>query len=296
MLVRVVAFVAPLGLDTFAVAVALGIAGYRPWRPLAVFTVFEAGTPLLGIVLGAVVGRRSSVVAGYLGGLLISMVGFNTLRKTLATGERPIGLDSFKGSLLTGLGISIDDIAIGFPLGTKEFSIPLVIGVIAVQTFVVTGAGVLLGGPEAGLGVASAGADRDVGGAAGAPSEEEASGSPAVPAGRGARERAEPAVCCLPRTRTRSAPETRTFSSRPAPSQRGRWRRLCARLALGVCQGLRVQFASNRTRRTTARISPPARESIGPAGISEPALACRPALSPGASICRAAGSGPHAAA
>ncbi|HEV3077073.1 MAG TPA: manganese efflux pump [Thermoanaerobaculia bacterium] len=145
MLARVLALVAPLGLDTFAVSVALGAAGSRPWRPLVLFTAFEASMPLLGMLLGAGVGRHSAAVAGYLGGTLVAAVGCNTIRKALAAAARPLPLGSFTDSLLAGLGVSVDDIAIGFPLGTSNVSAPLVVGAMALQTLLVTGAGLFLG-------------------------------------------------------------------------------------------------------------------------------------------------------
>jgi putative Mn2+ efflux pump MntP len=52
MLVRTLAFVAPLGFDTFAVAVALGLRGMAPWGPAVVFAVFETTMPVAGILIG----------------------------------------------------------------------------------------------------------------------------------------------------------------------------------------------------------------------------------------------------
>ena len=46
--------------------------------------------------------------------------------------------NSLRGIILAGLGISTDEIAIGFPLGALSLSIVLVLGVIAIQTFFVS--------------------------------------------------------------------------------------------------------------------------------------------------------------
>src|SRR5438445_3918033 len=54
-----VALVVPLGLDTFAVAAALGISGlprHDRLRVTLLFTTFETGTPLIGFLGGAAVG------------------------------------------------------------------------------------------------------------------------------------------------------------------------------------------------------------------------------------------------
>ena len=53
-LARIVAFVLPLGLDTLAIAIALGLqGGERPLRPALLFVVFETTMPLIGIVMAA---------------------------------------------------------------------------------------------------------------------------------------------------------------------------------------------------------------------------------------------------
>ncbi len=59
---RLLAFVLPLGVDSFAVAAALGAAGVtRPTERLrasVIFVVFEAGTPLIGLALGSRISER----------------------------------------------------------------------------------------------------------------------------------------------------------------------------------------------------------------------------------------------
>jgi putative Mn2+ efflux pump MntP len=66
---RILVFVFPLGLDTFAVATALGLRGFRPWRPAVLFYAFEAVMPLFGIALARVVSRRFETLAVVIGGL-----------------------------------------------------------------------------------------------------------------------------------------------------------------------------------------------------------------------------------
>src|SRR3989442_1797413 len=65
-LLKLAALVLPLGLDTFAVAAALGIAGLAPRERLRVsllFGVFEAGMPLLGFLVGFAAGAALGNVA-----------------------------------------------------------------------------------------------------------------------------------------------------------------------------------------------------------------------------------------
>ena len=68
---RVIAFVLPLGLDSFAAAALLGasgVAGRARWRIVGLFTAFEGGMPLLGLALGtplaSAIGESADYVAG----------------------------------------------------------------------------------------------------------------------------------------------------------------------------------------------------------------------------------------
>src|SRR2546425_12936509 len=69
MCLTLAALVAPLGLDTFAVAAALGISGLPRRDRLRVtllFTAFETGMPLIGFLGGAAVGRAAGEAAEFI--------------------------------------------------------------------------------------------------------------------------------------------------------------------------------------------------------------------------------------
>ena len=103
--------------------------------------------PLIGIVIGRVVGLWFETPAAYLGGLILLVVGLHTVREARDReneGQR-FALDSLRGIILAGLGISMDEIAIGFPLGALRLPIGAVLGAIAIQTFLVTMGGILIG-------------------------------------------------------------------------------------------------------------------------------------------------------
>src|SRR5437879_13480616 len=64
----------PLALDTFALAAALGMAGLErrdQLRVALVFTVFEAGMPIAGLLVGRVIGSVIGQWAGYSGILFL---------------------------------------------------------------------------------------------------------------------------------------------------------------------------------------------------------------------------------
>jgi manganese efflux pump family protein len=144
---RIAAFVLPLGFDTFAVAVALGLRGLHPLGPALLFSLFETVMPLIGILVGRYVGLRFGTLAVYIGAIILVAIGIHTLRETLGRDkETPsLSFESVRGIFLAGLGISTDEIAMGFPLGALGLPIIAVLTAIAVQAFFVTAAGILVG-------------------------------------------------------------------------------------------------------------------------------------------------------
>jgi putative manganese efflux pump len=80
-LARIVVFVLPLGLDTLAISIALGLQGHRPLRPALLFVAFETTMPLIGIIIGRVIGFWFETPAAYLGGLILIGVGLHTMRE-----------------------------------------------------------------------------------------------------------------------------------------------------------------------------------------------------------------------
>lgn len=153
MLVKVIALVLPLGLDTFAVAAALGALGIdrsERRRISLLFTAFETGMPLIGIALGVPLGHAVGHAADYLAVAVLIGFGLFTLWKTEDEGEQEQRLDRLARSrglpaLALGISISMDEFAIGFTLGLLRVPAVAVIALIAFQTFIVTQLGLRLG-------------------------------------------------------------------------------------------------------------------------------------------------------
>jgi putative Mn2+ efflux pump MntP len=150
MVAKLVALVFPLGLDTFAVAAALGalgVAGPHRLRISLLFTAFEAGMPLIGLALGAPLGRALGDTADYIAIAVLLAFGLYTLVGHEDDDERLSQLIQLRGpsAILLGVSISLDELAIGFTLGLLRLPAALVIVLIAVQTFIVTQLGLRLG-------------------------------------------------------------------------------------------------------------------------------------------------------
>jgi manganese efflux pump family protein len=151
-LLKLIGLIVPLGLDTFAVAAALGIAGLKRQDRLRVsllFTAFEVGMPLVGFFGGRLVGDVAGNAADYLAILVLIVLGvYMVWPKSEEKEDKRQGLlGRTHGLAAVGLGISIslDELAIGFTIGLLRFSIFLVVVLIGVQTFVVTQLGIRLG-------------------------------------------------------------------------------------------------------------------------------------------------------
>jgi manganese efflux pump family protein len=151
---KLIALVLPLGLDTFAVAAAIGLTGVAPRarrRISVLFTGFEAGMPLIGLGLGAPLGHAIGGAAYYVAIGVLLATGVYMLRPGSEGSdedeERLARLSESRGfgAIALGISISTDELAIGFTLGLLRLPVVLVIVLIAIQTFVVTQLGLRLG-------------------------------------------------------------------------------------------------------------------------------------------------------
>ncbi len=152
MWIKVIGLVLPLGLDTFAVAAALGMGGLSRQdrtRVSLLFTAFEMGMPLVGFLGGGLVGRAVGDLADDLAIVILIGLGVYLLwPKAEDAGEARVGLLArTHGLAAVGLGISIslDELAIGFVIGLLKLPVLLVIVLIGLQTVTVVQVGVRLG-------------------------------------------------------------------------------------------------------------------------------------------------------
>lgn len=150
MLAKLIALVLPLGLDTFAVAAALGVAGISPPRRLRVSLLmasFEALMPLVGLAIGLPLGRTVGSAADYLAVVVLIGFGLYTLLSDEHEDERVNALAGATGgsAVLLGLSVSLDELAIGFTLGILRLPVGLVVALIGAQALVFSQLGMRLG-------------------------------------------------------------------------------------------------------------------------------------------------------
>lgn len=167
-----------LGLSNFAAAIGIGVSGVRGRdrvRIAVVFGVFEAGMPVLGVVLGQGLASSLGHVARWLGGAALIVIGVTGL--VLARrGPRPAGGPAGDGApappapgppapgrptpgppapgraswrlgrvVASGLALSADNLAAGFALGAYHTGLAVAATVFGVVSVVMSLAGLELG-------------------------------------------------------------------------------------------------------------------------------------------------------
>jgi len=157
-----------LGLSNFAAAIGIGVSGVRGRdrvRIAVVFGVFEAGMPVLGVVLGQGLASSLGHVARWLGGAALIVIGVTGL--VLARrGSRPAGGPAGEDApgrppagegapgrpswrlgrvIASGLALSADNLAAGFALGAYHTGLAVAATVFGVVSVVMSLAGLELG-------------------------------------------------------------------------------------------------------------------------------------------------------
>ncbi len=132
-----------LGLSNFAASVGVGLAGTSArlrWRVAAVFGVFEAGMPVVGILLGRPAAAAVGSSGRYVAGLVLALAGGYALAQAARAGAGPgTGVVAptrhGAGLVLTALALSVDNLVVGFALGAFDVGLvaaAVVIGVVSV--------------------------------------------------------------------------------------------------------------------------------------------------------------------
>jgi putative Mn2+ efflux pump MntP len=127
-----------VGADNFAAAIAIGLAGvdrHVRMRIAVVFGLFEAGMPVIGLVVGRDLSGSLGSRAHLVGGALLVLVGLQMGVSAWRSDED--APPTLAGAPLARLivlaaGLSIDNLVIGFALGARDTPLILVIGVVSV--------------------------------------------------------------------------------------------------------------------------------------------------------------------
>jgi putative Mn2+ efflux pump MntP len=141
-----------LGLSNFAASVGIGVSGIDGRTRLRVgviFGVFETGMPIVGLLLGRSLASALGHAAPWAGGALLIATGLYAVVQALG-GQRgkdpaaPAGQRTGR-LLVTGAALSIDNLAVGFALGTFHVNLAVAAVVIGVVSIAMSLLGLELG-------------------------------------------------------------------------------------------------------------------------------------------------------
>jgi putative Mn2+ efflux pump MntP len=134
-----------LGLSNFAAAVGIGVSGVDGATRLRVgliFGIFEAGMPILGLLLGHGLAHALGGAARWTGAALLIATGGYAVRQAVRGQARDqhrpaagAGRPRTGQLLVTGIALSIDNLAIGFALGAYHINLAaaaVIIGAVGV--------------------------------------------------------------------------------------------------------------------------------------------------------------------
>jgi len=149
---KLILFVLPLGLDTFAISAALGMGGGLPKRQRLRVSIlmsgFEMAMPVVGLLLGHALGHVIGGAADYVAISVLALLGLWMLKHEGEDEcEKVAQLAGGRGLALLALGISIslDELAIGFTIGLLHLSLWLGVVLIGGQAFLFAQIGMRLG-------------------------------------------------------------------------------------------------------------------------------------------------------
>jgi putative Mn2+ efflux pump MntP len=147
---KLLLFVLPLGLDTFAVSAALGMRGLPARQRLRVSLLmsgFEMAMPVVGLLLGHALGTLVGNAADYVAIGVLGLLGVWMLVHDDDEGAKVGQVATGQGLALLALGVSIslDELAIGFTIGLLHLSVWLAVVLIGAQAFLFAQLGLRLG-------------------------------------------------------------------------------------------------------------------------------------------------------
>lgn len=150
-LLEIVILCIAVAVNNLVVSTGLGSMGQyeKRWRIVSVFGFFEFTIPLIGLFFGQLISALVNDIAGFVSaGIIISMgiiVIINTVLSRRDIEEVAKKLTTLKGLVLLAMGLSADNLAIGFGLGLSDNNPFLIAGLISLFSMGFSYAGLHMG-------------------------------------------------------------------------------------------------------------------------------------------------------
>jgi len=139
-----------LGTDAFSLAIGIGMRGVRNrqiWILSGTVFLFHVVMPLIGVVLGQLLGELVGKYAVWIGAGVIILIGLNMVRQSLMPGESILetSLEGW-GLFILGLSVSLDALSVGLGLGALSVqTLQITAGTIGIVAGLMTATGLIFG-------------------------------------------------------------------------------------------------------------------------------------------------------
>jgi manganese efflux pump family protein len=125
-----------VGLGNFGASIGIGLSGVAPRTRVkvsVVFGVFEAGMPLVGLLVGQGIAHALGDASRYCGGALLIAIGAWQVVQTarLARKGKQAPPITMRALILTAAALSVDNLVVGFSLGVQHVSVVEAVAVFA---------------------------------------------------------------------------------------------------------------------------------------------------------------------
>lgn len=143
---------AVIGANNFAAALALGALGQKPrrWRVAPIFGAVEFVVPLIGLAFGRSLAGGVGELGRAIAPALLAALGFwmlyGALRKDVREEEWAARAATVGGALALALGLSLDNLVVGFSFGLDGRTPLTLAAVIGASSMLFTFVGMTVGG------------------------------------------------------------------------------------------------------------------------------------------------------
>ncbi|SET07594.1 manganese efflux pump MntP family protein [Anaerobranca gottschalkii] len=148
-LVQVILMGLALGTDAFSLSIGIGmtkICLYKITQISCLIGFFHVVMPLIGVLLGELLGTALGEYGKYVGSFLIVIIGINMIYET-RKGKKDVFNIKLTGwsLIILAFSVSIDALTVGFGLGTVGFPLYLVVGIFGLLGGIMTAIGLTFG-------------------------------------------------------------------------------------------------------------------------------------------------------
>lgn len=137
-----------LGMDAFSVGLGMGmfrLTKRHIFKIGVTIGLFHVWMPLLGMVAGRFLSEQFGAIAGYIGGLLLILLGVQMIWASFKEDETSVITPVGKGLFIFALSVSLDSFSVGLTLGIYGARTLLVLICFGLAAMILTWAGLLVG-------------------------------------------------------------------------------------------------------------------------------------------------------